>query len=150
MEIAINRAFPLLRTHAQPSQPSPPDIAVIVSQRALYNALGQTHVSDIPPRWFETTRYARALADRNAILISTPLAADKLDGIQSFVLSSTLASAEPGLEEFIRARLAAGDNVLATSDTLAREWNIPTEPWAQGLAQLPDGAGTFYVIDFQE
>lgn len=150
MEIAVSRAFPQLRTRPGETPRTSPEAVVVVPARAMYDALARSRNADIPPAWFDATPYARALADRTAVIAVAPSTLSLLTDARSYILAGSSSDLDTSTKEFLRARLLAGANILAPFPALAQEWNIPAERWEGGLGELPDSVGTFYIFSFEE
>lgn len=145
MQIAVERAFPLLRTR-QPETYTP-DIAILVSKRAMNDALARSHASDFPPPWFDTTPLARALADRNAVIVSNLAAAPDAS---YFVIAVPVKDLDQETLNSLRARFEQGRIILSNDESLARLWQVPREFWRDGLKQLPRQGGTVYSFSLDD
>jgi hypothetical protein len=149
MEIAVNRAFPQLRARPQEMARPSLDAVVVAPARAMYDALARSRSADIPPAWFDATLFARALADRSAAVVSAPSTLSVLNGARNYIIAGSPSDLDAGTKELLQARLRAGANVLAASPALAQEWNVPAQRWVNGFGDLPDDAGTFYILSLE-
>ncbi|TAH53474.1 MAG: hypothetical protein EYC68_02960 [Chloroflexota bacterium] len=145
MQIAVERAFPALRTRQ--IQPQPPEIAIVVSQRALYEALAESRAADTPPNWFDTTLFARALANRDAVIVSSDKALNGAQDALYFILAAQATDVDGEMLKFLRAQFDAGKIILTSDASLAQKWNVPSVTWQEGLSRLPNGSGTLYIFD---
>lgn len=150
MEIAVSRAFPQLRARPAAAPQLSPQAVVVVPARAMYEALARSRNADHPPAWFDATPYARALADRGAVIAVAPSTLSLLTDARSYILAGSSSDLDTNTKEFLRARLLAGANIFALSPSLAQEWNIPAERWVGGLGEPAGGVGTFYIFNFEE
>ena len=149
MEIAVNRAFSLLRTR-QASEQVHTEAVIVVSPRAMYNALASAHAAETPPDWIDMTPYARALANRNVTVVTPGKLLDATANAQYYIVTGDATMMDAAAKETLRRRLKQGRDIIAVDASLAREWKIPVEPWANGLYDFPNGAGTFYQIEIEE
>ncbi|OQY87166.1 MAG: hypothetical protein B6D41_12200 [Chloroflexi bacterium UTCFX4] len=147
MQIAVERAFPVLRTRQV--QPQPPDIAIVVSQRALYEALEESRAADTPPNWFDATPFARALADRNAIFVSSDKTVNEAREALYFIVAAQAADLDDEMLDFLRAQFDEGKIILTSDALLAQRWNVPNERWEEGLNRLPNNGETLYIFDVE-
>lgn len=144
MQIAVERAFPLLRTRQ--TEPVAPNIAIIVSPRAMYNALAETHASDRPPAWFDTTPFAHALADRNAILVSSNKTLHGAQDVSYFIVAAQVADLDDAMLNFLRGQFDEGKIILTSDALLAQRLDVPSEKWNEGLKQFPNNGETLYIF----
>ncbi len=143
MQIAVERAFPLLRTRG--IEPSTPTVAILTAPRALYNALAEARASDIPPAWFDTTPFARALENRNAVIVSSPQTLQAARGASYFIVASPAADLDAETLRFLRERFGEGVIIMG-DESLARALDAPSENWMQGLSRLPTVGGAIYLF----
>ncbi|MDL1895262.1 hypothetical protein FBQ82_03255 [Anaerolineae bacterium CFX7] len=143
MQIAVERAFPLLRTRQ--IEPSAPTIAILTAPRALYNALAEARASDIPPAWFDTTPFARALENRNVVIISSSQALTNTQDASVYIVAARADDLGDETLKFLRERF--GDGVIIMGDeSLARALDAPSERWNKGLSRLPTVGGAIYLF----
>ena len=145
MQIAVERAFPLLRTREKFSPPYLHEIALVVAPRTLYNALAKTHAADIPPNWFDATRYARVFGDRWAVFVSSPQSLEAALNASHFIVTSPANDLDPETLKFLRERFAEG-LVIMGDESLAQALNAPSAVWTEGLSRLPQFGGTLYLV----
>lgn len=143
MQIAVERAFPRLRTRETETQT--PDIAVVAAPRAMYRALAEARASDHPPAWFETTPYARAFADQTAILVASPRALAAATDANYFIVAARASDLDDETLNFLRARFAEGKIILTGDAALAQKWSVRSQAWTKGLAALPNTGGVLYL-----
>lgn len=147
MEIAVNRVFPVLRTR-QPSQ-TEPDIAIWLDPREMWDALAESRSADAPPLWFDTTRYARAFADHNAVIVTSRASLDNtLNATYVLLPGKRMEFSASDLKE-LKDRLAIGTIVMA-SESIARELDVPTTAWEGDLKDLPNVGGVIYVLNGED
>ncbi len=140
MQVAVERAFPLLRTRQVAAHT--PEIVIITAPRAMDRALAETRASDHPPAWFDTTLYARALANRNAVIMSSPRALARATDATYFVTAPAADLDAPTLS-FLRERFAAGQ-IIFGDETIARALGARSKSWNLQTAQLPEKGGVVY------
>lgn len=145
MQIAVERAFPLLRTREKFSPPYLHEIALVVAPRTLYNALAETHAADIPPNWFDATRYARAFGERWAVFVSSPQSLEVALNASHFIVVSPANDLDTDTLKFLRERYAEGLVIMGDA-TLAQALDAPSEKWAEGLSRLPQFGGAVYLV----
>jgi len=143
MQIAVERAFPLLRTRG--IEPSAPTVAILTAPRALYNALAESHASDIPPAWFDTTPFAHALENRNAVIVSSPQTLQAARDASYFIVASPAADLDAETLKFLRERFGEGAIIMG-DESLARALDAPSKTWTQGLSRLPTVGGAIYLF----
>lgn len=147
MQIAVERAFPLLRTR-QPERRAP-EIAVVVSPRAMYNALAASHASAEPPAWFDASPYARAFSDRNAVIVTSAQTLDAARDATYFIVTAPAAELDEPTLHFLHDRFDEGKTLLARDPSLAQKWKEQTQVWSDGLTQLPEGNQTLYIYSLE-
>ncbi len=145
MQIAVERAFPLLRTREV--EPRAREIAIVTAPRAMYNALANSKASDSPPEWFDTTPFARAFANRNATIVSSAKSLQRARPASYFVVAARAADLDPDSLAFLRARFDDGKIILTNDAGLAEEWNVPAQRWEEGLTHLPSASGIIYIFE---
>lgn len=143
MQVAVERVFPVLRTRAADSS-SLPEIAIVIPPRAMYSALGESRAANYPPAWFDTTPYARAFADRDVIVASSPQVMSAAQDAAYFIVPASAGDLDDAALRFLRARLQEG-RVILGNITLARALGAPAVNWTPGLARLPDKGGAIYL-----
>lgn len=143
METAVQRAFVTLRTRERQGVSGIPEVAVVVSRRDLYDALAQTHASDLPPTWQDGSALAPLLADRNASIVS---AGETLDAAKDTLFYYVVAIAldMPTLD-FLKQRVKDGATIV-TDEANARALGLSYETWAAGWTKLPTAPGVVYVV----
>jgi hypothetical protein len=150
MEIAVNRAIPLLRSRPQIGVPPPPDGVILVSAREMYAALGEARAAQVPPLWFDATAYARAFADREVVIAEASSPGSRRANVWNYIVAAGAKNLDAQTKGFLKLRLDEGANILSETPALAREWNVPFEEWRAGLDELPEGTGSFYIIRLEE
>ena len=143
MQIAVERAFPLLRTRQ--IEPSAPTIAILTAPRALYNALAEARASDIPPTWFDTTPFARALENRNVVIISSSQALTNTQDASVYIVAARADDLRDETLKFLRERFGEGVIIMG-DESLARALDAPSKNWTQGLSRLPTVGGAIYLF----
>ncbi len=141
MQIAVERAFPTLRTRQ--IEPSAPNIAIIVSPRAMHKALAESRAGDHPPAWFETTPFARAFADRNAVIVSSSRAVTAAAAARYFIVAASAADLDASTLNFLREQFAAGKIILGDA-TIVRALDAQSEQWNFASDALPEIGGVVY------
>jgi len=147
MQIAVERAFPLLRTRQ--SAAHTPEIVIVTAPRAMYRTLAETRVADIPPNWFDTTPFARALADRNAIFVSSDKTVNEAREALYFIVAAQAADLDDEMLDFLRAQFDEGKIILTSDALLAQRWNVPSERWEEGLNHLPNIGEMLYIFNVE-
>jgi hypothetical protein len=145
MQIAVERAFPLLRTRQVTAQA--PNIAIVTAPRAMARALADTRAADHPPAWFDTTPYARALADRNAVLVSSPRALAAATDATYFLIAAPAADLDTPTLNFLRERFAAGQIIFGDA-SIARALGARWKPWHLQNGELPATGNVVYQLEF--
>ncbi|MCC7162593.1 MAG: hypothetical protein IT331_08870 [Anaerolineae bacterium] len=145
IEIAVNRTFSRLRNRQ--TAPTAPDIALVPAPRTLYDALATTRAAGPPPDWFDTTPYARAFADRNIIIASSPRTLQSVQSAPYIIVAARAQDLDGATLDFLRERVSQGSILLATDTRLAKQLDAPSAPWDAGLAELPDDGGIIYLIN---
>lgn len=143
LQIAVQRAFPLLRTRATEPASAAPEIAIVVSPRALYNALAASHASNSPPPWFDATPYARAFADRDAAIVSTASARAAANDSQYFIIAARTADLDAESLNFLREKFLQGRVILGDA-ALARALGARLQMGNLQTGQLPETGGIIY------
>ncbi len=143
MEIAVSRAFPVLRTREKLSTPYLHEIAIVVAPRAMYNALAKTHTADIPPDWFDSTLYARALSDRWTVIVSSQESLTAALNASHFIVTAPASELEQETLEFLLERFDEGAVILGDA-ALAQALKVPSEKWEAGLSHLPAFGGAIF------
>lgn len=144
LETAVNRTFPLLRSrHSDVT--SVPEIAIYVPPRRLYDALARSQAAGEPPPWFDTTPYARAFADRQAVLTTTAHSLQSLADARWLIVVGSASELDPAVLELIRPRQDKGQIVIA-EESLASTLGTASQAWTQGLTQLPEAGKAIYVL----
>lgn len=146
MQIAVERAFPRLRTRHAAAQS--PEIAIVTAPRALYRALAETRAGDHPPAWFDATPYARALANRNAVMVSSPRALAAVTDATYFIVAASDADLEAETLNFLRERFAAGQIIFGDAG-IARALGARSKTWNLQNNALPETGGVVYEIQFE-
>lgn len=145
VEVAVNRTLPLL--HNRRVESAAPTIALITSPHALYSALAVSRAADIPPNWFDTTPYARAFADRNIVIASSPRALESVQDTPYLIVDARAQDLDDETIEFLRDTFEQGAILLTTDARLAPLLDAPYQPWDAGLSELPDNGGILYLFD---
>ncbi|MBI4672580.1 MAG: hypothetical protein HY741_13055 [Chloroflexi bacterium] len=145
LEIAVNRALPLLRARPTETAPAAPDIAIVVSARVMYNALAASHTSDVPPDWFDAAPYARAFADRAAVIVSSAKTLAAANDARFLIVTAPGSDLDAATLNFLREQFTAGKIILG-DETLARALDARSQTWRAGLTQLPTAGGVVYLF----
>jgi|GEM_PF-6325931 hypothetical protein len=143
LEIAVERTFPILRARAVANKTSAPEIVILYSARAMYRTLGASRASDVPPNWFDATPYARAFADRDAVLMSVELARTGASDAFYVIVAASPADLDAPDLDFLRAQFLEG-RVLFGEPALARALGARAVVWQAASGQLPEQGGVIY------
>ncbi len=145
MQIAVERAFPMLRAREKISPPYLREIALVVAPRAMYKALAESRAAEYPPNWFDATQYARVFGDRLAMVVSSPQSLEAALNASHFIVASSAQDVDPATLKFLRERFDEGI-VIMGDETLARALDAPSKNWEAGLARLPQFGGAVYLL----
>lgn len=137
MMVAVEKTFPTLRSRTV--SPAPSEIALWVSPRTLWQKLGQSRAADIPPEWFDTTPYARVLADRNAVIVNADTFGDLAP---RYLIVTPQVDLDAATLKLFRDQIARGGVLLAPQKVI-QQLQVPAQPWNGDLTDLPDEAGVY-------
>lgn len=144
MQIAVNHTFPVLRSRL-PAR-SGPEIAIWVSRQELWDALAETHAAAMPPAWFDARQYARAFADRDAVIVTSGPALETLQDVQYLIVPRQSSNISTSDLDVLQKHVAQGQIVLVTPN-VAHTLGLDAQVWEGGLTELPRTGGVAYIFD---